>query len=189
MKTAVHTCLFFLGMDSPETQVTASELDCLLTYVRESDVAVEIGCYQGRTTGELARNTKGQVYTIDPFVAGRLGIGYGELIAKTHCRRLGLKNVQFLKGFSYDIAPSFSKPIDFIFIDADHTYAAVKRDWQDWFPKVRKGGVIALHDCRRAPNSPDYLGSMKFYENDVARVPEVHEIAAVDSLAVFRVKQ
>lgn len=36
--------------------------------------------------------------------------------------------------------------IDFLFIDADHSYEGVKRDIQMWIPKVRSGGVIAGHD-------------------------------------------
>jgi len=37
-------------------------------------------------------------------------------------------------------------PIDFAFIDGDHTYEAVKQDFEMYSPLVRPGGVIALHD-------------------------------------------
>ena len=37
--------------------------------------------------------------------------------------------------------------IDFVFIDADHTYKGVKADILAWMPKVRKGGYITGHDC------------------------------------------
>jgi cephalosporin hydroxylase len=36
--------------------------------------------------------------------------------------------------------------LDFLFIDGDHRYEAVKRDYEMYRPLVRKGGVIALHD-------------------------------------------
>lgn len=37
-------------------------------------------------------------------------------------------------------------PFDFIHIDADHTYEAVKSDWETFGPMVANGGVVALHD-------------------------------------------
>lgn len=39
-----------------------------------------------------------------------------------------------------------NESLDFIFIDADHSYEAVTRDLQSWFPKLKKGGHIAGHD-------------------------------------------
>lgn len=189
MKSAFHALKFFLLLDEPDTQVTQRELRCLLDHVNGAKVVVEIGCYEGRTTAALAKQTTGKVYSIDPFFRGRLPVCYGELIAKAHCRRQGAANVQFLKGFSHDIAPTFDEPIDFLFIDADHTYEAIKKDWSDWAHKVRPGGIIALHDSRLAENSPTHLGSMQFYEQDVSQMKRVEEIGAVDSLAVLRVKQ
>ena len=39
-----------------------------------------------------------------------------------------------------------SEPLDYLFIDADHTYEGVKRDFQLYSPLVRKGGTVAFHD-------------------------------------------
>jgi len=36
--------------------------------------------------------------------------------------------------------------IDFVFIDADHVYESVKKDILAWWPKVKKGGILAGHD-------------------------------------------
>jgi predicted O-methyltransferase YrrM len=36
--------------------------------------------------------------------------------------------------------------IDFLFIDADHSFEAVKKDLKLWYPKVKTGGIIAGHD-------------------------------------------
>jgi cephalosporin hydroxylase len=45
------------------------------------------------------------------------------------------------------------RPVDFLFIDGDHSYDGVKRDFELWSPLVRSGGLIAFHDMR--PDHPD----------------------------------
>jgi predicted O-methyltransferase YrrM len=37
-------------------------------------------------------------------------------------------------------------PVDFLFIDGDHSSQGVEADWRDYSPLVRKGGLIAFHD-------------------------------------------
>lgn len=39
-----------------------------------------------------------------------------------------------------------NKMIDFLFIDGNHMYSAVKKDYEMYGPLVRKGGIIAFHD-------------------------------------------
>lgn len=36
--------------------------------------------------------------------------------------------------------------LDFVFIDADHTYEGCKRDIEAWLPKIRPGGLLGGHD-------------------------------------------
>jgi len=40
--------------------------------------------------------------------------------------------------------------VDFLFIDGDHTFDAVMMDLLQYAPKVRRGGIIALHDYFRS---------------------------------------
>jgi hypothetical protein len=37
-------------------------------------------------------------------------------------------------------------PIDFLFIDGDHSYAGCKGDMDHWIPFVKSGGIVAWHD-------------------------------------------
>ena len=41
--------------------------------------------------------------------------------------------------------------VDFLFIDADHHYGAVRQDFLNYGPLVRPGGIIALHDILDTP--------------------------------------
>ena len=45
-------------------------------------------------------------------------------------------------------ASSLFKPgyFDMVFIDADHTYEAVKQDFNLWKPRIRPGGILCGHD-------------------------------------------
>jgi cephalosporin hydroxylase len=36
--------------------------------------------------------------------------------------------------------------VDYLFIDGDHTYDGVSRDWAMYSPLVRSGGLVAFHD-------------------------------------------
>lgn len=44
-------------------------------------------------------------------------------------------------------------PFDFIFIDGDHIESSVRRDWLNYHPLVRRGGVLAMHDILPAPTN------------------------------------
>jgi len=44
-----------------------------------------------------------------------------------------------------------NQPIDFAFIDGDHTYEGVKQDFEEYGPLVRPGGLIAFHDTQPRP--------------------------------------
>jgi len=43
------------------------------------------------------------------------------------------------------------RKFDFLFIDGDHTYEGVKKDFEMYSGLVKKGGIIALHDIVQHP--------------------------------------
>lgn len=186
MRSLVHMFKFALRLEAANTQVTNQELEMLLRYSRDARTICEIGAYEGRTSVAFAGSTSGNVYSIDPFFRGRAGICYSEWVAKVNRRRNRAHNLVYIKGLSQEVAPRFDSPIDFLFIDADHAYEAVKMDWKKWFPKVKPGGYIALHDSKPAVNSPQHLGSMRFYSEDVPKIAGVRECDGVDSLIILQ---
>ena len=60
------------------------------------------------------------------------------------------QDVRIVSMYSKDAVPfvlnMLPKKVDFLFIDADHSYEAVKQDFELWSPMVRAGGVIGFHD-------------------------------------------
>jgi len=57
------------------------------------------------------------------------------------------------------------KKIDLIFIDGDHSYDGVKKDFKIYFPLVRKGGIIAFHDI--APRPKESLIQVDRFWNEI----------------------
>jgi predicted O-methyltransferase YrrM len=54
---------------------------------------------------------------------------------------------KYIQGNSWESAAKFEdKSLDFVFIDADHTYESAGKDIDAYLPKVKDGGVIAGHD-------------------------------------------
>jgi 23S rRNA U2552 (ribose-2'-O)-methylase RlmE/FtsJ len=46
------------------------------------------------------------------------------------------------------------RKIDLLFIDGDHTYNGVKRDWHLYSPLIKKNGLAVLHDILFHPKVP-----------------------------------
>lgn len=44
--------------------------------------------------------------------------------------------------------------VDFLYVDGDHAAGAVRRDFELYAPRVRPGGVIAIHDIHPNPDMP-----------------------------------
>jgi len=56
-------------------------------------------------------------------------------------------NANIYKAKSLDAVKVFADNyFDFIYIDADHSYKSVKDDLNAWWPKCKKGGLMAGHD-------------------------------------------
>ena len=51
-------------------------------------------------------------------------------------------------------------PYNLIFIDANHTYEFVKKDFENFSPYLERGGVIGFHDI----DCPDWMGINKFWK-------------------------
>jgi len=54
--------------------------------------------------------------------------------------------VSLLRGYTDDILPTLTKKYDYIYIDADHNYAQVKKDLLNSVPLIADGGIIGFND-------------------------------------------
>jgi hypothetical protein len=63
-------------------------------------------------------------------------------------QRLGVfgDRVQQIRLDSVDAATRIDEPLDFVYIDGDHSYQGIRDDLEAWFPLIREGGILAGHD-------------------------------------------
>jgi Methyltransferase domain len=67
--------------------------------------------------------------------------------------------------------------LDFVYIDANHSYDAVKRDLVLWYPKVRSGGLVSGHDYFDARADADL-------EPDLSTIGETIPVGELTSYGV-----
>lgn len=58
----------------------------------------------------------------------------------------GLANIRLIPATTIAAAAAWTTPIDYLYIDADHSYAGVRADLAAWAPYVRHGGLILGDD-------------------------------------------
>lgn len=69
------------------------------------------------------------------------------LYRETVARFAGDSRVIVWKKYSKDAVALFEdESLDWVYIDANHSYDAVKEDIALWWPKVKKGGFLSGHD-------------------------------------------
>jgi len=104
-------------------------------------VIVEIGRKFGGSTVVLASNLSynDKVYSIDTVLHEQQ---VKENLQKLYCRN----QIKLLTGKSQDIGKEWSKPIDLIFIDGDHSFNGTKGDIEVWLPHVKNFGYAFFHD-------------------------------------------
>jgi predicted O-methyltransferase YrrM len=175
-----------LGWTPADTQTTGAERACLMKHAAGRRSLVEIGVMHGANTALLrgVMDPGGTITGIDPHPPGRLGVSFERWIARREIGRYPRGRAVLLRQWSHEAIRSWSDPIDFLFIDGDHSWAGIERDWQGWSRHVVPGGVVALHDSRPVPGRPAH-DSIRYTQEVVLRDPRFTVIAEVESLTVL----
>jgi len=120
---------------------------------------VEVGAWLGKSTFYLVDHygKKAEIYTVDTWRGSHEELNTTHHLATTRDIFVDfMKNMRIhigrftpLRLLSTDAAEIFDdNSIDFIFIDGDHSYDAVRSDLIAWVPKLTTNGIIAGHDYR-----------------------------------------
>lgn len=117
-------------------------------------VVVEIGSARGRSTcfigNALKENGSGTLYAIDPHSKTAWNDEdsidtYDILLG--NIKDCGIRDyVQVVRCTSVEAAAKWTRQIDMLFIDGDHSYEGVKTDWELFSPFVTPFGIAIFHD-------------------------------------------
>lgn len=184
---AIGWLLHALRWRAADTQTTPAERACLAAHAMGRRSLVEIGVMHGASTRILceAMAADGTLTAIDPFPPGRLGVSFERAVARREVARGPARRVVWRRALSHDVGASWSVPIDFIFIDGDHSRQGVARDWTTWSEFVEPGGVVLLHDSRAVHGRPHHE-SVQYTAEVIVKDPRFTHIDGVDSLTVLQ---
>jgi predicted O-methyltransferase YrrM len=191
-RTLVRTGLWYAGLLKPQTQTTTAERAAIARHAAGRSRLVEIGVFNGVTSLEIRRAmaADGLLWAVDPFPPGRLGYCIDERVARHTIKQSNNGEVLFVRltgaVAAAKYAEQMSEPVDFIFIDGDHSWDGIKADWQGWSPLMRCGGIVALHDSRLCPGREVPADSVRYTQQVIRLDPHFEIIDEVDSLTVFR---
>lgn len=127
---------------------------------------VEVGAWLGKSTcymGECIRTSGKRIQfdVVDTWEGSPTEKQHAELVKSLEAKgsslyREFLENIKRAQLGSYihpvrssSIAASAryrNNSLDFVFIDGDHRYEAVKQDIEAWLPKLKPNGILAGHD-------------------------------------------
>lgn len=121
----------------------------------KKSVIVEIGSLAGRSTTAIGLSSLGRgnrIFAIDVFTSklphfrDKLPEDYYPVFL-SNITKNGIDSlVEPIKSRSEIVGQDWNEKIDMLFIDGGHTYNQVKLDFELFYPHVRPGGIIALHD-------------------------------------------
>jgi predicted O-methyltransferase YrrM len=150
----------------PYGHLTEDDEQKLRMYSKGVRCAVELGTFLGRGAAILSENAK-RVVTIDNYSDEYFGGIFHDL--DTVRERLHkYRNIRCVcadsSSYAKEIIPG---DVDLLFIDADHSYEGVKRDFEACFPVLASGAYILFHDsvdADRHPGATKYVEELKRVE-------------------------
>tara|TARA_Y100000389_G_scaffold181177_1_gene196567 strand:- start:1164 stop:1733 length:570 start_codon:yes stop_codon:yes gene_type:complete len=114
---------------------------------------IEIGSYMGESTAMFASvGLFDTIHSIEPHSGNEefnklYGYTWEDVKKEYKINTRYFDNIIYHQDYSHNVVDKFEdNSIDFIYIDAEHTYESVKRDLELYLPKLKRGGTIGGHD-------------------------------------------
>lgn len=119
-------------------------------------IGVELGTFKGEFSKKILDNWNGSLFMVDVWRPlsqeeyddqsnhANHSTAYKEAMdnTKEHAERAHM--IRCKGEVAANLFNDWS--LDFVYIDANHTYEAVVEDISLWYPKIKSGGILAGHD-------------------------------------------
>ena len=134
--------------------------DSYNTHHNMSNIQIaDVGCWTGLSSllfAHIAFPKAGKVHSIDWFQGSEAtNLDFAgkyfniKKIFEDNIKQFEFgKCIDIVEGATSEAHNKFQNEFfDVVFLDADHRYGHVKKDIQNWLPKVKYGGILCGHDC------------------------------------------
>lgn len=154
----------------------------LIKYYKKKGIGVEVGVLFGQFSKEILELWDGKLYMVDIWN----DINFGYIDNNNHINYENnlpiLKTLENLRGLedrgimiratSKEASLLFqNNSLDFVHIDANHSYESTKEDIELWYPKIKDGGIFSIHDYILYPSYAESQyeknGKDKLYMNSL----------------------
>lgn len=177
-KRQVHAVPYYRQWDKLVQYAAGRSLEITNKLRMQTAHGVEVGAFNGRNAEAILQfcpNVRLDVVDVwssnhyRKVGADRLERFYGWAEMESECRnrlRQFQDRCEIHKEQSTDAAKKYKDAsLDFVFIDAEHTYEALSKDIRAWLPKIKPGGWIGGHDY-----APRWRGVIKAVDQAFPKV-------------------
>lgn len=120
-----------------------------------SGCVVEVGSYRGRSAIALASGLTPAVplYAVEPHATfvGVSGFIFGREDAAAFYRNMlrsgAYRRVRLVALSSEVVTPGWDVPVELLWLDGDHSYEGVRRDFMAWRPHLTRSATVLFDDC------------------------------------------
>lgn len=130
---------------------------------------IEIGVFKGNNALEILNHVNiSKLYLIDPFETHSKYNNWDDYEGLVRKKLSSFSNFyKLFVDFSYNVVNVFDdNSLDFVYIDGDHCYEAVKKDIKLFYPKIKEGGIIGGHDY--TPRYPGVARAVLEFQDEMS---------------------
>ena len=156
----------------------AKTMASVVSSLPDDCVVVEIGSFLGSSSvllaGALKLRGSGKLHCVDPFDGSGdafsvpiykdiLAVSEGKTLRQRFDENIHAADLQdwveVHQGRADEVAESWRHPIDLLFLDGDHSPQGARLAYESWFPMLKDGGIIAIHNSDAREYAKDHNGS------------------------------